>query len=61
MKCDVCFTPESGHGLEAVGCPLSANRDHRNQSKGFDRTHIYGIHVPVEEPSTASIAAIGEF
>jgi hypothetical protein len=30
---------------------------HRNRA-GFNSTHIYGTRVPVEEPSTASIADI---
>jgi hypothetical protein len=37
---------------------LSAKSDHRSQSKDLDRTHIFGTRVPVEEPSTASIADI---
>jgi hypothetical protein len=28
---------------------------------GLNSTHIYGTHVPVEEPSTASIADIARF
>jgi hypothetical protein len=27
---DVRFTPESGHRLSALGCPLSANKGHRS-------------------------------
>jgi hypothetical protein len=36
-----------------------AIRDHKSLSDGFDRTHIHGTHVPVEEPSTGSIPDIG--
>jgi hypothetical protein len=44
---DVRFTPNSGHSRVRLLCPLSAIRDHFIQSKGFDRTHIHGTHVPV--------------
>jgi hypothetical protein len=36
--------------------PRAAKSDYLSLSEGFDRTHIYGTHLPVEEPSTASIA-----
>ena len=39
-------------------CPLSANSGHRCLSKNFGGIRIHPTHVPVEEPSTASIADI---
>ena len=31
VNCDVCFTPESGHRLTTLPCPLSANSGHSNR------------------------------
>ena len=35
---------------------LRAINDHRSLSEGFDRNHIHGTGVPMEEPFTASEA-----
>jgi hypothetical protein len=44
--------------LMRLDCPLSTISDHHVLGEGFDSTLIRGTHMPVEEPSTASIAAI---
>ena len=50
--------PESGQTRVRSICPLSANSGHRCLSKNFGGLRIHRTHVPVEEPSTASIADI---
>jgi hypothetical protein len=55
---DVRYASNSDHSRHECELTLSAINDHRSHCKGFDRTHIHCTHVPLEEPSTASIADI---
>jgi hypothetical protein len=50
---DVRYASNSDQTAGMPRMTLSAISDHRSLSEGFDLTHIYGTHVPEEEPSTA--------
>jgi hypothetical protein len=43
------------HAMPGAGCAHRIISDYSSLSEGFDRAHIHGTPMPVEEPSTESI------